>query len=87
MIHLGKRLHDLMFTTERLRKQAYIQFYAACIGLPTSFFLPQRIQIVVIAVISWWAIIISAQTFIAAAEANVKAKKIEEETVDNGSQV
>jgi hypothetical protein len=74
-------MKNFFFGTESLRRQAYIQFFAALIGFPTSFFLPQNIQITVITAISWWAIIISGQTFIAATEANKKAENIEAENV------
>jgi hypothetical protein len=73
-------MKEFLFSTNSLRRQAYVQFFAAIVGLPTSFFLPQHIQIMIIAAISWWAIIISAQTFIAASEANKKA-----ENIQNGS--
>ena len=76
MLKLGRRLHDMVFTTRNLRRQAYIQFYIACVGLPISFVFPTRIQIYILVFVSWWQLILATQTFITAAEANLKSEEI-----------
>ena len=66
---------DVFFGVESLRKQAYAQFVLAVCMFP-CFFLPTRILIQLTFFLSVWAIIISAQTFISAAEGRKKAHDI-----------
>jgi hypothetical protein len=64
------RLHEWLFGDASLLRQAYAWFFASVIGVGTSLFLSTRVLIICTNVLSWLAITISAQTFIAAAKAN-----------------
>jgi len=76
-----RRLKEFFFGTNSLLKQAYGQFFLACCLFPL-FFLPTRILIQITFFLSIWAIIISAQTFISAAEGRKKAEEIHADKIE-----
>ena len=78
---MWKWIRNCVFGAESLRKQAYIQFVLACCLFPLIF-LPNRILLQLTFFLSVWAIIISAQTFISAAEGRKKAEEIEAKKVE-----
>lgn len=65
-------LARLLFGEESLLRQAYTWFAISLLGFGTSFFLPTRALIICTNAISWLALTVSAQDFIASAKANKK---------------
>ena len=81
MTQFFSKVYQLVFGTDSLLRQAHAQFFIAVCLFPLLF-LPTRILIQITFLLSVWAIVISAQTFIAAAKANKKAETIEADKVE-----
>ena len=81
MTRFFKHIYELLFGTDSLLKQAHGQFFLALCLFPLIF-LPTRLLIQLTYILSVWAIIVSSQTFIAAAKANKKAETIEADTIE-----
>ena len=79
---MWNKLWNLLFGDNSLLRQAYVQFFLALIGGIVTANLPQRIQITIITIISWWAISITAQGFISAASSNKKLTALLEHIED-----